>query len=84
YGFHAYAFGGNTNSCVSAGSHVNQRGKTHSAPRDEIGHSFNHTVGRTRVIHEKADFGKGEYDESLVTGNAGGHLACGVIGIPQS
>ena len=45
-------------------------------------HGENSILGRTVVVHADVDdLGKGGHELSKTTGNAGGRLACGVIGI---
>lgn len=44
----------------------------------------NSILGRTIVVHaDPDDLGKGGHDLSKTTGNAGGRLACAVIGLAQ-
>ncbi|XP_035841344.1 superoxide dismutase [Cu-Zn], chloroplastic isoform X2 [Helianthus annuus] len=77
HGFHLHEFGDTTNGCISTGvaeATIVDNQIPLTGP--------NAVVGRALVVHELADdLGKGGHELSLSTGNAGGRLACGVVGL---
>ncbi|KAK2717056.1 uncharacterized protein LOC136039552 isoform X1 [Artemia franciscana] len=65
---------------------ADQNGVAHIDTIDDIASLTGHynILGRAFVVHEKEDdLGRGGDDGSRKTGNAGGRLACGVIGLVE-
>ncbi|KAH1195968.1 Superoxide dismutase [Cu-Zn] [Glycine max] len=92
HGFHVHALGDTTNGCLSTGAHFNPNNNEHGAPEDENRHAGdlgnipltgpNSIIGRAVVVHaDSDDLGKGGHELSKTTGNAGGRVACGIIGL---
>ncbi|TGZ69881.1 hypothetical protein CRM22_003488 [Opisthorchis felineus] len=74
--------------------HVGDLGNVEANAQGVVQHVFtdkvisltgpNSIVGRAMVVHESEDdLGRGGHELSKTTGNAGGRLACGVIGLAQ-
>jgi Cu-Zn family superoxide dismutase len=52
---------------------------------DKLLSSIESILGRSVVIHkDKDDLGLGDNEESLISGNAGERIVCGVIGLKKS
>lgn len=65
----------------------NARGEVSLIFEDDLVELFgkNSVIGRSVVIHSgKDDLGLGGNEQSLISGNAGGRIACAVIGIAKS
>ncbi|KAK3443874.1 hypothetical protein EUGRSUZ_B03930 [Eucalyptus grandis] len=94
HGFHLHEYGDTTNGCISTDEvrHAGDLGNI-VANADGVAEATivdtqiplsgpNAVVGRALVVHElEDDLGKGGHELSLTTGNAGGRLACGVVGL---
>ncbi|TPP63276.1 Superoxide dismutase [Fasciola gigantica] len=65
---------------------ANQNGLAHVEFTDSVISlsGVNSVIGRAMVVHENEDdLGRGGHEQSKITGNAGGRLACGVIGLTE-
>ncbi|XP_055690565.1 uncharacterized protein LOC129794017 [Lutzomyia longipalpis] len=63
---------------------ADQNGIVHTSYSDSVIslNGFNSIIGRAVVLHESEDdLGRGTNADSRKTGNAGGRIACGVIGV---
>ena len=89
---HFNPFNNNHGSLNSKNSHAGDLGNIKSMKKLAHGtiktnkisliNSKTNIIGRMIIVHkDEDDLGKGDNEESLVTGNAGKRLACGVIGI---
>lgn len=69
---------GNVTASANGVAKINIRDKTISLQGEH------NIVGRTVVVHaDPDDLGLGGHELSKTTGNAGGRLACGVIGLAK-
>lgn len=75
--------------------HLGDLGNVRSNKKGEIHHKISHAylplrgkhsiIGRSVIIHDDPDdLGRGGNKESLITGNSGKRLLCGVIGYKKS
>merc|ERR1711957_814463 len=76
HGFHIHQFGNLIEGCKTAGPHYDLE------DHQIMLHGEFSVIGRSCVCHAKVDdIGLGGDEESTKTGNAGGRVACGVIGL---
>ncbi|CAM8888437.1 unnamed protein product [Rhodiola kirilowii] len=77
HGFHVHALGDTTNGCMSTGT------ASFTIVDNQIPLTGPHSIiGRAVVVHaDPDDLGKGGHELSKTTGNAGGRIACGIIGL---
>uniref|UniRef100_U9TC78 Superoxide dismutase copper/zinc binding domain-containing protein n=1 Tax=Rhizophagus irregularis (strain DAOM 181602 / DAOM 197198 / MUCL 43194) TaxID=747089 RepID=U9TC78_RHIID len=95
HGIHIHEYGDMSNGCISAGTHFNPQKKTHGGPLSKQRHVGDlgnirskltgkySVIGRAIFIHELPDDLrlKQNNPESLISGNAGRRLMCGIIGL---